>query len=443
MRLAAITRNVEILSEGKYDALTSMLNIPVKFQDGTSLSLLEFDDMAAAKDANYEGVRHWYDQIYEGLKHEIDVDAGGVSKRGPKSDRLLWFIRQYKFWICEELVALIDNYSAQFPSVFGTATEPMPSDQQRAVHKVIERFSGTMATAAQTVAAARGSTHVTNFAAAFEAIRALLNCGDMQHFVAQLRTFHTMDPNNALANVEWGTKPWATLKDELRTADREVSQNLEGCCPNPCPGVAGGAGWSRQDHPPHRAEKVVNLSGGWGWWDLHAPYCSVEGRSAQHCGNVTRKGSNDTILSLRKETKKKNVYEAFVTFIFENNGNLGEMKGRQNQKPDPKYHEAIAVLLAKHEPIKTVLGKSAGAGGHAPSSNFCLYLTSGSTAALNGWTDLNDQLAEELHEARPEIWHVGSTCYYCKNVHQMQGECALTGQLGRRGAAPAPGPEEV
>jgi hypothetical protein len=113
------------------------------------------------------------------------------------------------------------------------------------------------------------------------------------------------------------------------------------------------------------AETFIDLSHlgsqwqGWRWVHINRKYCELEAASGGHCGNVAGK-LDDTILSLRDPENK-----VHLTFI-ENKGILGEMKGRNNNKPSPKYHAPIIELL-KNNKILTIKG-----GGYLPKNNFSL-----------------------------------------------------------------------
>lgn len=91
-----------------------------------------------------------------------------------------------------------------------------------------------------------------------------------------------------------------------------------------------------------------------------------------HCGNSPRRGEkNVSILSLRepKQYGKEKLWYPHLTFILNGPGEtgvLGEMKGRNNDKPVPKYHPYIIELL-KDPRIKGIVG-----GGYLPEHNFSM-----------------------------------------------------------------------
>ena len=132
---------------------------------------------------------------------------------------------------------------------------------------------------------------------------------------------------------------------------------------------------------PIDPKNISLLKGGWSGWkwvDLKKGYCDKESQSMGHCGNRGAK-TGDTILSLRDENNIPH-----LTFIL-NDGKLGEMKGRNNNKPSEKYHPAILELL-KLPIIHQVVG-----GGYKPENNFSL-------------DDLNDEIKEKLLNFKPNLY---------------------------------------
>lgn len=137
--------------------------------------------------------------------------------------------------------------------------------------------------------------------------------------------------------------------------------------------------------PDSGTEKKIDLGDGWGWHKLDRASCTEEGNAMGHCGNTGSPSEGDHIWSLRKEKKigGKTYHEPHLTFI-ENNGYIGESKGRNNEKPHKKYHEAITELL-KHPEIKENIG-----GGYAPNNNFYI-------------NDLDPEMREKLLREKPSI----------------------------------------
>jgi hypothetical protein len=133
-------------------------------------------------------------------------------------------------------------------------------------------------------------------------------------------------------------------------------------------------------------EVVLKFPDGKAWFNLNREYCEKEGKAMGHCGNKAAYREGDTILSLREPIKsaKGNEWRPLLTFILHEDGNLGEMKGRGNQKPAPQYHNYIIELL-KLPIIKGISG-----GGYAPERNFSMK-------------DLPEKEQEELYELKPAL----------------------------------------
>lgn len=121
----------------------------------------------------------------------------------------------------------------------------------------------------------------------------------------------------------------------------------------------------------------------WAWYDLNTASCDKEAKAMGHCGNA---GSSygETVLSLRRHLGN-NIYRPSLTFILDDDGYLGEMKGRGNEKPAERYHAAIVKLL-RDPRITGIKG-----GGYLPHHNFKLG-------------DLkDDDLKAELKQEKPEL----------------------------------------
>ena len=132
---------------------------------------------------------------------------------------------------------------------------------------------------------------------------------------------------------------------------------------------------------PQEGDYVLfEFPGGIKWWWINRAYCSEEGRSGRHCGNVVGKNkTNQRILSLRDNRNR-----VILTFIREPNGTLGEMKAKGNQKPQEQYHPHIMKLLL-WDKIKGISGE-----GHLPDMNFSVF-------------DLNEEYLNELNQQKPKL----------------------------------------
>ena len=118
-------------------------------------------------------------------------------------------------------------------------------------------------------------------------------------------------------------------------------------------------------------EIVLEFPDGWAWWRLGRSYCPEEARAMGHCGNEAAGPDrpDDRILSLRHKiiVNRETFWEPHLTFIWDDDGLLGEMKGRGNEKPAPRYHPYIVALLERKDLVLGIKG-----GGYLPGNNFSL-----------------------------------------------------------------------
>ena len=127
---------------------------------------------------------------------------------------------------------------------------------------------------------------------------------------------------------------------------------------------------------------LFEFNDGTAWWWVNRAYCSDEGRSGGHCGNVVGQHKPDQrILSLRN---KQN--QVICTFILEPDGTLGEMKAKNNQKPSSKYHPQILKLLMWDR----ITGIAPTTGQYNPSANFNVF-------------DLNEKQLVYVDQTKPEL----------------------------------------
>lgn len=133
-------------------------------------------------------------------------------------------------------------------------------------------------------------------------------------------------------------------------------------------------------------DEIIIRDGEWVWVKLDRSECSIEAKAMGHCGNSSG-SSDERILSLRKivgEDQEGELLRPQATFILDQHGYLGEMKGKFNQKPAPDTYPMIVRLLLS-DTIRGIKG-----GGYAPENNFDL-------------TDLPEHIAQEVTEKKPEL----------------------------------------
>jgi hypothetical protein len=137
--------------------------------------------------------------------------------------------------------------------------------------------------------------------------------------------------------------------------------------------------------PSSETTKLLDSQDGISWFDINKPSCGVLGSLCGHCGNTANPHEEDKLLysGTKHIVNGKEMHKPSSTFI-ENNGFLGEMKGRHNKKPGEQDYRAIVDLL-KSPRIQGIIG-----GGHEPHNNFAL-------------ADLPEEMQEEVLRAKPNI----------------------------------------
>ena len=135
--------------------------------------------------------------------------------------------------------------------------------------------------------------------------------------------------------------------------------------------------------PNDTAAIIQEFPDGKVWLDLNKRGCKEEGEAMGHCGNAGSYNDEETVLSLREPVKGG--WRPLLTFIYNRKtGCLGEMKGRNNEKPAARYHPYIIALL-KMPFIKGIKG-----GGYLPENNFAL-------------ADLTEAEQDSLVSSKPDL----------------------------------------
>lgn len=114
-------------------------------------------------------------------------------------------------------------------------------------------------------------------------------------------------------------------------------------------------------------DKIIIDYGKTAWMILPRAYCDDEADAMGHCGNSASYRTGERILSYRTKETEDGSWRPHLTFILDKDGNLGEMKGRNNNKPDAKYYDVITDLLL-NPLVKGIKG-----GGYNPENNFDIW----------------------------------------------------------------------
>jgi hypothetical protein len=170
----------------------------------------------------------------------------------------------------------------------------------------------------------------------------------------------------AVDQYQFGKKSYDEIIGDLQSIEQDWSEKQ-----------------SKNNLPPIEPQEgdyeLMKFPDGSAWWWVDRAYCEREGKHGKHCGNVTGKSKpNQRILSLRKNG------QVLLTFILEPNGNLGEMKAYNNQKPSEKLHPQIMSLLLSDK-VKGIQG-----GGYLADNNFSVF-------------DLSDENLQVIQNKKPSL----------------------------------------
>lgn len=180
-------------------------------------------------------------------------------------------------------------------------------------------------------------------------------------------------PAPQLAAYRPGFKSILTVDSEMGKIEKEWQESRKGVL-----------------QPQAGDKAIIDFGDGWAWWLLDRHKCDEESRAMGHCGNGGSYDTSERILSLRQK-KGGNDWEPHLTFILDSEGNLGEMKGKNNDKPVQRYHKYVTALLL-NDIVKGMKG-----GGYMPEHNFAMQ-------------DLTEEEQNEVYEKKPALMPISA--YY-------------------------------
>lgn len=256
------------------------------------------------------------EQMNAQIARTIPLDIKLAEEKLKRRDRVTWFLRWSRL---RYVRSMIDNARGKH------------LDVEEAGQKMIAQLEALNAKYMRECGMADENDFDQNARYAY-------NLTSLAHFVGI--------PAQKVQDVQWNRQKPEDLAKELQDAEAEWQAKR------------------KQELDPDDEEVFLELGGGWAWYDLQTPTCDREAGAMGHCGNAG--GTSDqTILSLRRRMDNGKVRPS-LTFILKDDGWLGEMKGRANEKPAKQYHEAIKALLMDPR----IVGIDGG--GYAPENNFDL-----------------------------------------------------------------------
>lgn len=305
------------------------------------------------KKSNTNAIRA-YSGMFSGLQlapdHRKEIESAIVwaNEKLEREDRIVWYLRWFR-------AAFLDKFIKSFNKFNGSV--PVPPGLEKAYTRSIADVSR------------RSGFKIDQFDATNDVSRPAFQQVLIHYLSMNLPQINAMVWNNQTPDQL--TTGFGQIETEWK---RNLSQTID---------MEG----------DEQAELIMAFPDGFAWFNLHRSVCDAEAEAMGHCGNAaSREG---TILSLRHKVNKGNrtLWRPVATFILDDDGYLGEMKGRGNDKPVEDYHPYIVALL-KHDMIKGING-----GGYKPENNFSLAdLSYDEREAVKKANPGLRSLSEQFHE---------------------------------------------
>jgi hypothetical protein len=294
-----------------------------------------------------------YQQYAPDMVVNINHNISAIQKVYQRADRIIWALR----WLRLGLVAKLPERTKQLPK---EELDKVFDWSEKTVNKLSREF----------VSNGVHPNLVGSFAAEIAA-------GSFNNTMIHFMAYTDDQSQNYIKSIDDTVFQWQTpeqIQAILHKFESDWKENRD----------------REMDHAEDMyddAEKMIDFGDGFAWWNTNQVSCSAEGAASGHCGNQqNREGSGDRLLSLRQEVNRGDTRKQipYLTFILDKDNKLGEMKGRNNNKPQPKYHPyIIALIKSKH--VDGIKG-----GGHDPANNFSM-------------NDLDQETVEELVALKPQL----------------------------------------
>jgi hypothetical protein len=343
---------------------------------------------------NYEGMFKAVEKLVPQSEVPIRREVQWAKQILKKNDRVVWYLRMYRFALVKNLLDEQQLYDGLQPHYGepktadtvplqpqGQPPPPQPElEQQKPMMTTAQRLEDLLTQYKKEFSAKGGNPAVEITLEGFAQIKR-----QMEHFLS----LPVPDIQDKVLTVESYSDVYNAYSVAEQAWKEQATKLLK----------------------PKAEDKVwMQFPDGWAWWHLPRCACDEESKAMGHCGNSPRRGQSDcSILSLREPKKygKDTRWYPHLTFILNGpnsvaggNGSLGEMKGRNNDKPIAKYHPYITAML-KDQRITSAVG-----GGYLPEHNFAL-------------ADLTLEQQKEVATANPSI---GMTIRDYFNEHGMDGK---------------------
>jgi len=283
-------------------------------------------------------------------KSIIDKEIAWAKMFLKRNDRVVLYLRYVKFWVLSYVLSQLETKTdAEETKQLRDATE---KEMQETVKKM---FGGDSRKESEFYASAFSRNTLSRYIASGNDIKTSLT-----HYIS------IENDVPEIKNFVWTNQSLPEIFSTFREFEQEWKERSRG-------GVA-----IESDDV-----ELIKVNSKQSWWHLPRPSCDAEGSAMGHCGNRAAWRPGDSILSFR--TKVGDEWIPHLTFILDEQGFLGEMKGRGNEKPAAKYHPAIIELLKRTDIVKGIKG-----GGYALMNNFRL-------------SDLDEEDIAKLEKINPNL----------------------------------------
>lgn len=310
---------------------------------------------------------------------EIDKDVGKkideTRKTLKREDRIVWALRFYKKALASECLWMAKYEPQYFKKKFGA----VPSPEQPILERQLAKLADVDITPFQE-AEEDDPEHAEPPYTGFSTIDAInTRLGD---YIEVAETFGAADKDNLINRVMLTRQSFGEVVSAYRRAEIAIRRRYAAVL-----NIWPSREYRRTEKHPEvtyvpapKADMcdaegpistVMEFPNGWRWFDLNRN-CSYlrdemlskhpirKNMATGHCGNTAGKG-DCTVLTL-EEPLGDNRWNHHAFFVLYHDGQLGERKGKFNQKPSPKLWKYIFELL-KHDKRIKGLGRNRGYGG--------------------------------------------------------------------------------
>jgi hypothetical protein len=298
-----------------------------------------------------------------------------------REDRIIWALRFYKKALLAQLLWMTENEAPIFQKRFGAPPAPDQGDLQRQLQKLNDVDISPFAE--------YDSHGMDSPYSGFSTINAINE--RLGHYLSVAAQYGENSPNNIIHRLQFQRQPYGEIVSQFRRGELELMRGQAKYIETkPTP-----EGPYDLTDPEGPLETILEFPNGWRWFDLHRN-CSVmrDDRTAPsntamtgHCANVAAKGEVTLLELVEPLNSERTKWKHHALFVLHKDGQLGEMKGRKNQKPSPRLWPYIRDLFLTQKQIQ---GTSHSLAGHAPTSNFQL-------------SELPKHYADPIKRERPDL----------------------------------------